>query len=217
MDGPSKSDPDLSKTLKNALHDAKQPLSSAILQVSSADRHGVVNDPEAVKALLGEVQKALEGINDRLGDIERILSNKPLAESTFDAGEATASATDRATPLLESVGIEVGLTIAPGRHLVWGSAVMFDRMLFNLLENVARHGQTARSVSVDVKPNAHDLRVSVIDDGIGWQNLGPHRPGGRGIAFCEWFVQSVGGKLWLGDGRYGGHVVAHLPRALKPV
>lgn len=64
---------------------------------------------------------------------------------------------------------------APSEARVLADAVLIERALDNLIDNAIRHAQHATRVTITLRELAHEIEISVRDDGIG---LPP--------AFCDW-------------------------------
>ena len=201
----------LRKAMRSAVHDLRQPLASAVLLASSLKR-GPPVDAYDLAATIDELERSLRALSDRVHDLRRITNDEPAPVSIFDAGQAVTEVAGQAQPLMRCAGIDMHVDVDPSPVLISGPRVAFDRFLFNLLENAARHARSARQVHVGAHGRSDHLSVSVVDDGVGWASAGPSRNGGLGLDFCAWAVRAFGGSWHVGDGRSGGRFEAQFPR-----
>lgn len=207
MTGPSS---EAQRALRFAVRDLRQPLADATLLVSARAK-----GPEACACgdatLVDELERALNALTERVQDLERIVAREPLPVSAFDARQTSIEVADHARPLLEAAGIEISLTVDEAPSWVRGSRIVFERLLFNLLENVIRYARGAKQVSVEVRARPDHLHLSVVDDGVSDGTRGPRRSSGPGMDFCRWAVQALHGTLSTGDGQAGGQFAVALP------
>jgi two-component system NarL family sensor kinase len=114
------------------------------------------------------------------------------------------------------VGIDVSLKVDPA------NTTRYDRLFFStareLLINVVKHARASRAL-VEVSMEGHYLRLSVVDDGIGWelQSIGSLVEQGHfGLAAVADRVESVGGTIQVRRREHGSGTVAVVDVPLGP-
>jgi two-component system NarL family sensor kinase len=79
------------------------------------------------------------------------------------------------------------------------------------MSNVARHAGASK-VSVNVEDRRDVLRLSIIDDGRGFDTGEGQRPGHHGLTNMHARADSLGGSLTIESGQHGTRVVFEMPR-----
>ena len=118
--------------------------------------------------------------------------------------------------------LTVRTTVPDEIVLVPMDATLIEQVLFNLMENSARHGETATEVRVTVENLPGLVSVSVADNGCGisperlptlfsgsygqmWKSAPDARRNmGIGLSVCWSIVQAHGGRLSAGNLPEGG-------------
>ena len=79
------------------------------------------------------------------------------------------------------------------------------------MSNVARHAE-ATKVLVNVEDRRELLRLSIIDDGRGFDTTKAQRPGHHGLTNMHARAESLGGSLAIDSNDDGTRVVFEMPR-----
>ena len=143
------------------------------------------------------------------GPIDVVQTIILLRREATDIGEVIGSALTRAARVLEAHRVE--LAIAADLPLLDLDAVLFEQMLFNLLDNAARYTPAGSTVSLRAWREAGFLQLQVIDEGPGippeararifdkfFRAQGTDRRlagTGLGLAVCRGFVEAMGGRI----------------------
>lgn len=233
-----------SDTLKSALlrsvsHDLRTPLAGIRAAAGSLLDPGVAFDRKAairaateIDAAAGRLDRLVRGLLD-LGRIESGLL-RPEFEP-FDLGALVEAAVERGRPTLGERPVEIDITDDMPPVKVDG--LLFDEILGNLLENVARHVPPPAPCRVRASLALDGLVELVVEDGgPGVSRPGrdrlfaafsraegpiPDRGGGPGIglAVVQGFAQAMGIAVSASTSPLGGlAVILRVPTAdLPPV
>jgi two-component system, OmpR family, sensor histidine kinase KdpD len=202
-----------SALLTSISHDLKTPLASILGSVTSLRAYSKTFDEAAKDELMGTIQEEAERLNRfiaNLLDMTRLESG--AIEPRFaavDLSEVVMSALKRAGKILAGHRVEVA--IAPGLPVLRLDFVLFEQVLFNLLDNAAKYAPVGSLVRLQAarEDEAVCLRVSDEGDGIPPEDLehifdkfyrvhaGDHRRAGTGLglAICRGFVEAMGGTI----------------------
>lgn len=155
-----------------------------------------------------------EMIHDELGRLERLLRRQRAAQPTVPLPRMPEEATvdlDRTLRHLALAHEAKGTTVRwlPSGRRVSGHPDDITEVLNILLDNAARHGDAAASVSVQEAPHAVEILVSDNGPGIApeireqlfqWGARGPSSPGqGIGLHIAKDLVTKAGGYLNVRD------------------
>jgi len=102
--------------------------------------------------------------------------------------------------------------VPPGVGLVLGEEMYVEQVVQNLLSNAAKYSAPGTEVRVVVEQEAGEIRVKVLDEGIGLADESTERlfelfyrsPGatrqasgaGIGLFVCRQLIESMGGRIW---------------------
>jgi PAS domain S-box-containing protein len=184
------------RALARDLHDAVSQ-SLALVRTRLAALRDHAEHPEQ-GAALAEVEGLVAHVSDEIRSLTFRLSPPIL----HDLGMAAASEW-LADDLFRRYGLRVtvedrGLREPPSGLL---RTVLF-RSLRELLVNVARHAGTDRA-SVVLDRKGHELRVTVDDEGVGWDRE-RGRSGGFGLSSIRERMGAIGGRLEMSARESGG-------------
>lgn len=207
-----------SERLRSALltsisHDLKTPLASVLGAASTMrDLASALSDTEK-RDLLATVIDESERLNRfiaNLLDMTKLESGAIVPNAALhDLGEIVGSALRRAAKILTAHKVE--LELAADLPMLQLDAVLFEQVLFNLLDNAAKYSPPHATVSIRSRRDSDHVVLQITDegDGIPSEELesvfdkfyrvqkGDHvRPGtGLGLAISRGFVEAMRGTI----------------------
>jgi PAS domain S-box-containing protein len=220
----------LKNTLLHTLsHDLKAPLTAILGAASTLERLSDELTEDERRALLRTLQTRSKGMNTLLTDLLDLdrLDHGIVEPRRFpvDLAALVAGMVADAGEVLGSRPVEVDaerLTIEVDRSKV-------ERIVENLLTNVARHTPSTARVWVRVRPEGRGAMIAVEDDGPGVRDdmkveifeafqrgrASGHLPGsGIGLSLVARFTELHGGRAWVEDRPGGGASFrVYLPRS----
>ncbi|WP_441252039.1 DUF4118 domain-containing protein [Tardiphaga sp. 71_E8_N1_1] len=217
--------------LTSISHDLKTPLAS-VLGAASTLRDLSSKLSEAEKAdLLGTVIDESERLNRfiaNLLDMTKLESGAVVPNATLqDLAEIVGSALRRAGKILSRH--RVALDLAPNLPMLELDAVLFEQVLFNLLDNAAKYAPDDTTITIRAIRDADSVSLQVTDEGAGIPpadleqvfdkfyraNKGDHvRAGtGLGLAISRGFVEAMHGTISATNraDRSGAVLIIRLP------
>jgi len=158
-----------SALLTSISHDLKTPL-AAVLGAAGALRDlGKSIDDSAKVDLLATIIDESERLNRfiaNLLDMTKLESGAVIPNAALhDLGEIVGSALQRAGKILAKHRVEVELS--SDLPLVKVDAVLFEQVLFNLLDNAAKYAPAASTVRVQSWRDGSCICLQVLDEGEG--------------------------------------------------
>jgi two-component system, OmpR family, sensor histidine kinase KdpD len=144
-----------------------------------------------------------------------------------DLGEIVGSALRRADKIL--VHHKVSLELASDLPMLELDAVLFEQVLFNLLDNAAKYAPADTTISVRAQRDRAQIAIDIMDEGAGIPpaelesvfdkfyraQKGDHvRPGtGLGLAISRGFVEAMHGTITAANraDRSGAVLTIRLP------
>ncbi len=202
-----------SALLTSISHDLKTPL-AAVLGAAGTLRGIGDKLTEAEKAdLLATIIDESERLNRfiaNLLDMTKLESGAVTPNvALHDVGEIVGSALRRASRILSHHQIEVEL--APDLPMLELDAVLFEQVLFNLLDNAAKYAPPETTIRIQSWRNAETVSVRILDEGSGIpgsdldhifdkfyraQKTDQVRAGtGLGLAISRGFVEALHGTI----------------------
>ncbi len=202
-----------SALLTSISHDLKTPLSAAL---------GAAGTLRDLASSLTEAQKAelIATIIDESERLNRFIANLldmtklesgavvPTA-SPYDLGEIVGSALRRAAKILQNHHVE--LSLASGLPMLNLDAVLFEQVLFNLLDNAAKYSSEGTTIRIVSWRDGQSAYLQILDEGEGIppadlerifdkfhraQKSDRVRAGtGLGLAISRGFVEAMGGTI----------------------
>ncbi|MCK1358235.1 sensor histidine kinase KdpD [Bradyrhizobium sp. 199] len=225
-----------SERLRSALltsisHDLKTPLASVLGAASTMrDLAGALSDTEK-RDLLATVIDESERLNRfiaNLLDMTKIESGAIVPNAALhDLGEIVGSALARAAKILAAHKVE--LVLAADLPMLQLDAVLFEQVLFNLLDNAAKYSPPDTTVSIRSRRDSDRVVLEIADEGVGIPpdelesvfdkfyrvQKGDHvRPGtGLGLAISRGFVEAMRGTISAANrsNRSGAVLTVRLP------
>jgi two-component system sensor histidine kinase KdpD len=199
--------------LTSISHDLRTPLSVILGAASSLkDLEGAL-DPASHRELVATIEEEGQRLNRfiaNLLDMTRLESGAlaPRLELT-DIGDVAGSAAARANRVL--AGHTLKLVVEPDLPLVKLDPVLFEQVLFNLLDNAGKYAPEGTTVRLTVRRDGGTLRLEIADEGPGippadlerifdkfYRVLAADRKRastGLGLAIARGFVEAMGGTL----------------------
>ncbi|MDA9497023.1 sensor histidine kinase [Bradyrhizobium sp. CCBAU 11357] len=207
-----------SERLRSALltsisHDLKTPLASVLGAASTMrDLAGALSDTEK-RDLLATVIDESERLNRfiaNLLDMTKLESGAIVPNTALhDLSEIVGSALRRASKILSRHKVE--LLLAADLPMLQLDAVLFEQVLFNLLDNAAKYAPPETTISIRARRDSTHVVLEVADEGAGIPagelesvfdkfyrvQKGDHvRPGtGLGLAISRGFVEAMHGTI----------------------
>lgn len=202
-----------SALLTSISHDLKTPLAAVIGSAGTLrDLSGKLSDSEKAE-LLSTVIDESERLNRfiaNLLDMTKLESGAVIPNSArHDLGEIVGSALQRASKILSRLRVE--LDLAPDMPMVVVDAVLFEQVLFNLLDNAAKYADAGTTVRVQSWRDSQCVYLQILDEGPGIApgdleqifdkfyraQKGDHvRAGtGLGLAISRGFVEAMNGTI----------------------
>lgn len=207
-----------SERLRSALltsisHDLKTPLASVLGAASTLrDLAGALSDTEK-RDLLATVIDESERLNRfiaNLLDMTKLESGAIVPNTALhDLGEIVGSALRRASKILAAHKVE--LVLAADLPMLELDAVLFEQVLFNLLDNAAKYSLPERTIAIKSRRERDQVVLEIADEGAGIPpdelesvfdkfyraQKGDHvRPGtGLGLAISRGFVEAMRGTI----------------------
>jgi two-component system sensor histidine kinase KdpD len=202
-----------SALLTSISHDLKTPL-AAVLGAAGALRDLPRSLDDAAKAdLLATVIDESERLNRfiaNLLDMTKLEAGAVVPNTApHDVGEIVGSALQRASKIL--AGHRVELEIGSDLPMVLVDAVLFEQVLFNLLDNAAKYAPAGTSVRIQGWREKDGVKLQVLDQGDGIPAADTERVfdkfyrarksdqvragTGLGLAISRGFVEAMGGSI----------------------
>jgi len=155
------------------------------------------------------IDRAIESIHGTIQEIrEFIMGLDPDARTAVDLLSGLAALTDE---FERSTLIEVELSSDPDVPLDADESLQLIQLTREAMSNVARHAE-ATKVLVNVEDRRELLRLSIIDDGRGFDTTKAQRPGHHGLTNMNARAESLGGSLAIDSNDDGTRVVFEMPR-----
>ncbi len=155
--------------LTSISHDLRTPLASVLGAASALRDLGAALDETSKGDLLGTIVEEAERLNRfiaNLLDMTRLESGAVAPKlGVQDIGEVIEATLRRAAPVLAAH--EVDLDLEPELPAIEADPVLFEQVLFNLLDNAAKYSETGTTICLLARQADGALRLQVIDEGDG--------------------------------------------------
>ena len=220
-----------SALLTSISHDLKTPLASIIGAVGTLKDFGNVLDEAAKRDLVTTVQDEAERLNRfiaNLLDMTRLESGALEPKSGFhDLGEIIGSALQRAGKVLRHH--RVHLEVSDKLPMLKLDPVLFEQVLFNILDNAAKYSPAGSTISIRAEQSGSAVQLQIVDEGEGiperdiekiFDKFYRVRKGDRvragtglGLPICRGFVEAMGGTMAAANrpDRSGAVITINLP------
>jgi two-component system sensor histidine kinase KdpD len=220
-----------SALLTSISHDLRTPLASILGSASTLRTYSKELDEAGREELTRTIQDEAERLNRfiaNLLDMTRLESGaiEPRAE-LVDLGDIVGSALERAANVL--AGHRVVVDLGSDAPMLRVDPVLFEQVLFNLLDNAAKYAPPGTEVRLEARRDAQSVRIHVLDEGPGIppddlerifdkfyrvHAADRRRAGtGLGLAICRGFDEAMGGMIVAGNrtDRSGADFTVTLP------
>ena len=202
-----------SALLTSISHDLKTPL-AAVLGAAGALRDLSKSfDDDAKAELLATIIDESERLNRfiaNLLDMTKLESGAVMPNAALhDVGEIVGSALERASKIMARHHVE--MEISSDLPMVSVDAVLFEQVLFNVLDNAAKYAPPKTTIRIQCWPEQDSIKLQVLDEGDGvppeelekiFDKFYRARKGdqvragtGLGLAISRGFVEAFGGTI----------------------
>jgi two-component system sensor histidine kinase KdpD len=202
-----------SALLTSISHDLKTPLAAVLGAAGTLRSLSDVLDPHAKADLVATVIDEAERLNRfiaNLLDMTKLESGAVVPNAGLhDLGEVVGSALERASKILARHRIEVDL--AKDEPMVEIDPVLFEQVLFNLLDNAAKYSPAGTTIRIQSWRDLDSVGLQVLDEGEGIpaadlerifdkfyraQKADQVRAGtGLGLAISRGFIEAMHGTI----------------------
>ena len=202
-----------SALLTSISHDLKTPLAAILGAASTLKGFAGELDGQGKVELLATIIEESERLNRfiaNLLDMTRLESGsiEPNA-APHDIGEIVGSVLERARKILVHHRVEVD--IAKDLPMLSVDPVLFEQVLFNILDNAAKYASPGTTVLIQSWQDGADVKLQVVDEGSGIppeeidrifdkfhraEKQDQVRAGtGLGLAISRGFIEAMGGSI----------------------
>jgi two-component system sensor histidine kinase KdpD len=202
-----------SALLTSISHDLKTPLAAVLGAAGTLRSLSDVLDQHAKSDLVATIIDEAERLNRfiaNLLDMTRLESGAVVPNAALhDLGEVVGSALERTSKIL--VGHRVEIDLAKDLPMVKIDPVLFEQVLFNLLDNAAKYAPGGTTVRIQSWRDGDSVVLQVLDEGEGVpptdleqifdkfyrvQKADQVRAGtGLGLAISRGFVEAMHGTI----------------------
>ncbi|UZF90556.1 sensor histidine kinase [Bosea sp. NBC_00550] len=208
-----------SALLTSISHDLKTPLAGIMGAAGTLRDYGKAIPEGDRSELLGTVVEEAERLNRfiaNLLDMTRIEAGAMEPNyALLDVGDVVGAALRRAGKITR--GHSIDLSLAPNLPMLRLDPVLFDQVLFNLIDNAAKYAPDGTTIGVRARSEGEVVVLDILDEGPGlppadlerifdsFYRVGKGdqvRAGtGLGLAICRGFVEAMGGTITAANRR----------------
>nr|WP_294547959.1 sensor histidine kinase KdpD [uncultured Rhodopila sp.] len=202
-----------SALLTSISHDLRTPLASILGSATSLRSQDAILDRETKDTLLNTIVEEADRLNRFIGnllDMTRLESGalKPRT-SLYDLSDVVGAALQRAGKIL--AGHRVELDLPANLPMLALDMVLFEQVLFNLLDNAAKHAPPGSMITIQAYETTDTVVLRIMDEGEGIPSQDTerifekfYRSGaadrrragtGLGLAICRGFVEAMNGTI----------------------
>ena len=224
-----------SALLSSLSHDLKTPLASILGAATSLREFGcdmpAETQADLLVAIVEEARRLTQFVANLL-DLTRLdTEGLDLQHEWLDVADAAQTAVARAKRSF--AGSRITLTASPGSPLVRGDAMLFEHVVFNLIDNAIKFSGAALPVIVSIAIESEGVALTVTDQGRGipagqlqrvFEKFYRVRDGDRdvqgtglGLTICKRVVEGMGGTIHAESpvaAKKGTRMVVRLPLAV---
>ena len=150
-------------------HELRNPLAPIRTAVQVLHIKGSpLPDARWSRAVIDRQVQHLTRLVDDLLDISRITRNKlVLRRSPIELTNVITAAVESSGPLIEQLGHELTVSLAPEPVYIDGDAVRLSQVFQNLLNNAAKYSERGGRISLAAERQGDGVVVRVKDTGVG--------------------------------------------------
>jgi K+-sensing histidine kinase KdpD len=208
-----------SALLTSVSHDLRTPLASILGSATSLKCYRATLDEEAQRQLIDTIEEEAQRLNRFISDLLDMTKLESGAvephSELVDLSDIVGSALRRASGVLGRHRLNTDLS--PDLPMVKLDPVLFEQVLFNLLDNAAKYAPDGTTISLSAERNGSSIALKVTDEGEGiaapdldriFEKFYRTRTGdnqragtGLGLAICRGFVEAMGGTIFAANRR----------------
>jgi two-component system sensor histidine kinase KdpD len=206
-----------SALLTSISHDLRTPLAAVLGALGTLrSMSQTLNEAEKADLLATSIDESerLNRFIANLLDMTKLESGAVVPNAAlYDLGEIVGSALERTSKILAQHRVEVDL--AKNLPMVRVDPVLFEQVLFNLLDNAAKYAPAGTTVRVESWRDLESVGLRVLDEGEGIppdeleqifdkfyraRKVDRVRAGtGLGLAISRGFVEAMEGTIWASN------------------
>ena len=206
-----------SSLLTSISHDLRTPLSSILGAATTLRDLAPALQEQDKQGLVGTIVEEAERLNRfiaNLLDMTRLESGAVSPNfALVDLGELVGAALKRAATILNDHAIE--LRLADKLPMLKLDAVLFEQVLFNLLDNAAKYAPVGTTIAIQTWRDERAVCLQLLDEGHGipaedteriFEKFYRARKGDRvragtglGLAISRGFVEAMSGTITAGN------------------
>jgi two-component system sensor histidine kinase KdpD len=202
-----------SALLTSISHDLRTPLASILGSATSLRSQDAFLDPPTKEALLATIIDEADRLNRFIGNLLDMTwlesgALKPR-QTPAEVSDVIGTALQRAAKILAHHRVEVALE--PNLPMLALDMVLFEQVLFNLLDNAAKYAPAGSLITITASRQGDSVLLRVMDEGDGIpagdlerifekfhrvSGADRRRAGtGLGLAICRGFVEAMEGTI----------------------
>jgi two-component system sensor histidine kinase KdpD len=206
-----------SALLTSISHDLRTPLASILGSATSLKTYRAALDDAAQEELVRTIQEEAERLNrfiSNLLDMTRLESGAIVPRADLvDIDDVVGSTLERASKVLSAHTVIIDL--ADDLPALSVDPVLFEQVLFNLLDNAAKYSPPGTEIRLRARRDGGTVTIDVIDEGDGIPPADLERifdkfyrvhaadrkraGTGLGLAICRGFIEAMGGTIIAGN------------------
>jgi two-component system sensor histidine kinase KdpD len=199
--------------LTSISHDLRTPLASILGSATSLAIEGEAHDKATQTELIRTIQEEAERLNRfirNLLDMTRLEAGPlELRTTPVELSDVIGSTLRRAEKMLARHTVQ--LELAPDLPMVAVDEVLFEQVLFNLVDNAAKYAPAGSKITIAADQQEQQVRLRLLDAGPGIpveelehvfdkfyrvRSVDRRRAGtGLGLAICRGFVEAMHGTI----------------------